>query len=103
MVDSAEHWHLDKRVPLSLLAAIMLQTAGFGWWAARVENKADNNQTEISRVDVRVASDLRRLEVGIEKQRQEDRAELKEFVRDVRDSLRRIEERLADKADRPRP
>ena len=29
-----EQWHLDKRVPLSLIFAILLQTAGMVWWGA---------------------------------------------------------------------
>ena len=27
-------WHLDKKVPISLIGAIVLQTFGFGFWAA---------------------------------------------------------------------
>lgn len=28
-------WHLDKRVPLALIIAIITQTAGIVWWAAQ--------------------------------------------------------------------
>lgn len=31
---NGEGWHLDKRVPLALIVAIALQTAGALWWAA---------------------------------------------------------------------
>lgn len=27
-------WHLDKRVPISLIVTIIIQTAGIMWWAA---------------------------------------------------------------------
>lgn len=32
-----EHWHLDKRVPMALIFAIVLQTAGAFWWASKVD------------------------------------------------------------------
>lgn len=32
-------WHLDKRVPVSLIGAIFLQTLAAIWWAAKVEAK----------------------------------------------------------------
>jgi hypothetical protein len=31
-----EAWHLDKRVPIALIAAIVMQTMGAIWWAASV-------------------------------------------------------------------
>ena len=31
---SDNHWTLDKRVPLVLIFAIVIQTGGFVWWAA---------------------------------------------------------------------
>ena len=35
---TAEHrepWHLDKRVPVVIVGAILAQTFGFGWWASQ--------------------------------------------------------------------
>jgi hypothetical protein len=34
-----EGWHLDKKVPLTLIAAILFQTAGFAYWAASQESR----------------------------------------------------------------
>src|SRR5262249_6440820 len=52
------HWHLDRRVPIALLAAILMQTAAFGFWVgglvARVGH-VEQWQTENPRVDARLA------------------------------------------------
>lgn len=32
-----EPWHLDKKVPIALILAIVMQTAGAIWWAASLE------------------------------------------------------------------
>lgn len=39
----AEQWHLDKKVPVSLIGAIILQTFVFGWMARGLDAKADAN------------------------------------------------------------
>ena len=33
-IDPDAHWHLDKRVPISLIVTILIQTAVIVWWAA---------------------------------------------------------------------
>jgi len=46
-------WHLDKRVPVALLLAILVQTFGMGWWASSIServaslerSRADNKDT----------------------------------------------------------
>ncbi len=35
------HWHLDKRVPVALLLAIVIQTVGAVWWAASLSARVD--------------------------------------------------------------
>lgn len=57
-------WHLDKRVPISLLAAILMQTAGFVWWGATTQEKVAvlkerldaiaPNSDRLTRVEVKV-------------------------------------------------
>jgi len=37
-------WHLDKRVPIALIFAIMMQTAAAVWWAAGISERM--NQIE---------------------------------------------------------
>lgn len=37
-MDDSE-WHLDKKVPITLIGAILLQTFGFGWWASELSTR----------------------------------------------------------------
>jgi cell division protein FtsB len=39
MAEKTEPWHLDKRVPLALIFAILLQTLTLGWWAATIQQR----------------------------------------------------------------
>jgi hypothetical protein len=32
-----ESWHLDKRVPISLIATLVVQTGAIVWWASRLD------------------------------------------------------------------
>lgn len=71
-----EGWHLDKRVPLTLIFAIVLQTFGALWWASSVNEKleaaiANNNlqnqrivdlQNRVSSNDVENARILERID-----------------------------------------
>ena len=43
-----EGWHLDKRVPVSLILAIIIQTVGFVWFLSDLDNRVDNNTDAIS-------------------------------------------------------
>ena len=38
-IKTQDGWHLDRRVPISLIVTILLQTAGLVWWASGVENR----------------------------------------------------------------
>ena len=35
------HWHLDRRVPIALIVAIIIQTVGAVWWAASLSSRVD--------------------------------------------------------------
>jgi Tfp pilus assembly protein PilO len=48
---SDNHWHLDKRVPIALIAGLLLQAAGFGWWAAAIDARVTSNARDITRVE----------------------------------------------------
>lgn len=34
-------WHLDKRIPLALIGAILMQTAAFGYWVGQISIRLD--------------------------------------------------------------
>lgn len=62
---SADHWHLDKRVPLALIFTIFLQTATVVWWASDINGRLNSLERSQQLVDgdrerlVRVEEKLR--------------------------------------------
>lgn len=46
-----KHWHLDRRVPISLLLAIILQTIGFTWYVAGIDYQVKANKEALVRAE----------------------------------------------------
>lgn len=40
-VEPAAQWHLDKRVPIAIIAALIAQSVTIGWWAATMSARVD--------------------------------------------------------------
>jgi hypothetical protein len=40
-IEQPAAWHLDKRVPIALIATLAIQTAGMVWWAASITGRVD--------------------------------------------------------------
>jgi len=50
---SEDHWHLDKRVPISIIVAILIQTFTIGWYmsdmsARIIQLEKDRDKAEIA-------------------------------------------------------
>lgn len=74
-----EPWHLDKRIPLALIGAILIQTGAAFWWASSINERVSS--LEYWRQDSKnVAVDI---------------AVLKNSVVDLKDILKRIESQLS--------
>lgn len=43
-----ESWHVGKEIPLAMLFAIFLQTAGAIWWAATMSAKLDDLSYQVA-------------------------------------------------------
>lgn len=43
-------WHLDKRIPLALIFAILVQTATGFWWASGIDSQVSRNTAQIDRM-----------------------------------------------------
>lgn len=41
MADRDAGWHVDKKVPITLIAAIIVQTFGAIWWARGLDARVD--------------------------------------------------------------
>lgn len=57
-----KQWHLDKRVPVALIFALLVQTAGAFWWAASIQERV-NTQANLIR---EAAQERQRLETRLE-------------------------------------
>lgn len=75
------NWHLDKKVPITLLLAILLQTAGVVAWGATMAEKVvvlkdrldaiSPNSDRLTRIEVKVDSlfsSVNRIEANTRKQ-----------------------------------
>lgn len=53
MTDQREpdRWHLDKRVPLSIIGVLLLQIAGFGMIYGKLENRVTNIENRVSQTE----------------------------------------------------
>lgn len=54
----AESWHLDRRVPVAIILAIALQTAGAVFWFGQLSTRVDTIENWISdnrRIDARLS------------------------------------------------
>lgn len=65
-MDQNEEWHLSKSVPVTLVFAIAVQTAGFIWYMSSLDKSVETNAREIARQEVRlmaVESSVQTLEI----------------------------------------
>ena len=73
-----QSWHFDKRIPLAMIGAILIQTGGAFWWASSVNERV--GALEVWRQDSKdIAADI---------------AVVKSQVADLRSVLGHIESRL---------
>lgn len=62
-------WHLDKKVPIAMIMAILLQTGTFFWFASRLDHRVEVLERSESRAIVTApaqADRITRLEVRVE-------------------------------------
>ena len=55
-VSEREQWHLDKRVPISLIIVIAVQTGGMIWFMSNLASRVEANTEAIARVSQNAAS-----------------------------------------------
>lgn len=48
MEQASTHWHLDKKVPIALIGAIILQTIAGGVWLGSIQERVARNERDIS-------------------------------------------------------
>ncbi len=77
-----QHWSVDRKVPLALIFAIFMQTAGAFWWAGKVDTRLMTLE-DSSEAANQAIHELTEIKIHMQYQRQ---------------ALESIEEILADKA-----
>lgn len=63
--ESDTKWHLDRRVPISMILAILIQTGGVMWWAASANERLNSLEQKMLLVAPQ-GDRLTRVEVNIE-------------------------------------
>jgi Tfp pilus assembly protein PilO len=51
MSESTDSWHLDKRVPVALIIALLAQFAAGVWFTSSLANDVANNRANITRLN----------------------------------------------------
>jgi hypothetical protein len=44
-------WHFDKRVPLAMLGALVLQTVSIAWWASGVTFRLEDHERRVTALE----------------------------------------------------
>ncbi|MEP3278324.1 MAG: hypothetical protein ABJN26_00070 [Stappiaceae bacterium] len=80
-------WHVDRRVPLALIATMVIQTGAIVWWAGNINNRVE--QLEADAPDsMRIVERVARLETHIET--------MKEYLRRIDGKLDRVANQKSD-------
>lgn len=86
-------WHLDKRVPISLIMAIIIQTATFVWLISAMDTRLNSNIARTERLEQQTMTRLAAQELRID-QNSTNVAVINENLKYMRESLERIERAL---------
>lgn len=79
MAHDRQPWHLDKRIPLALIGAVLIQTGGAFWYASSINERVSS--LESWRTDTKsVAADIASIKANVEA--------LKDSMDDVKERLR---------------
>ncbi|MFG1417000.1 hypothetical protein V5F38_04180 [Xanthobacter sp. V0B-10] len=81
----AEHWTLDKKVPLAIIFALVVQGAGLAYWAATLESRVNSAEKVISKLEGRE---------GETREARERLIRLEERMISIGDDLRRVTQKL---------
>ena len=82
-------WHLDKRVPVTIIGVIVLQSLTLGWWASNLDSRMtalELQQKEARKVSLRVWDRIRAADQkasGIDKELASLVSSMKNVERDI--------------------
>lgn len=91
-----ERWHLDKRVQISVIVAIFMQTVVWVWAASALWSQVADHDRRINRAEIR--EEARMVNDRIAEGRM---ARIEEGVRSLLETAQRLERRIDGGRDRP--
>lgn len=97
MSEQEAHWSLDRRVPIGIIVALLVQSAGLVWWARGVVADIELVRADKSELDRRVTTIERRAESDKLSERM---AVIENQIRQQTELLVRIDQRLNEKSAR---
>lgn len=78
--DSAnEHWVLDKRIPLAVLIAIIVQSGAAVWWASSMAGRVTMLETNLTRIDLQGSPITRERLVALEQSKVDVQVKLQQI------------------------
>ncbi len=69
----ADQWHLDKRIPIALVVAIIVQTASIMFWVGSIDTRvamlegAQAANTDVRERVIRIEEQLKHIREGIDR------------------------------------
>lgn len=88
---AAQHWHLDKRVNVAMIAALVVQAVVLGTWVGGIDEKVnqhDRRLMSLEAVDDRRSLEMRNIEGRLSSLEANSKAQL-ETLREIRAILDR--------------
>ena len=87
-----ESWHLDKKVPLSIILAIFVQTIGLVWWAVQLDSRVNAMENKYAAQDIiieTIKSTQNNISVGLARI-EERQIILNEVLREIKSRLDKV-------------
>lgn len=103
-VSTSENWHLDKKVPLAIVASILFQSAVIIWWGSKLDHRVEVSEQRIIELssinklqDARVDQIERDRQVNLQRLSRTEQA-----ISDVRELMSKIDGKLDRLTERAR-
>lgn len=81
-----EQWHLDKRVPVTMILAILIQGIGFVWFISSLSSNFDNLSIRVQQNSTEIRRTVQR-----QQQQAQDGAAMKQELLGISRSLDRLD------------
>ena len=88
--DTASHWHLDKKVPITLILVLLVQFGSGLWFAARMVERDDAQEKRLSAIEQAAVQQNLSGRLGTVESRLDD---LRQGIKDSNAKLDRLIER----------